>query len=230
MYKSEVNMKKIDTLLFDLDGTLLDTSADLAESVNYALDEFGYDKKNLLQIISYLGNGIENLIRLSLPDGADTDIKEILSVFREYYFENIAVHTKPYNHIIEVLEHFKKKGYKIAIISNKFDDGVQKLCDKFDLYDYILSAIGENSHLRRKPAPDMIDYTLSKIGSVPSKSIYIGDSEVDIKTASNSHMKCIAVTWGFRGKDDIAKLSPDYIADTPKDIIEIVEKINNSVK
>lgn len=222
-------MKKIDTILFDLDGTLLDTSGDLKNAVNYALKNFGYEERNEKDIKSFLGNGIKNLVRQSLPEKAE-NLEEVLLEFKNYYEKNIDIETYPYEGILDTLEIFKKSQYKIAIISNKFDAGVKKLSKSFNLDRFMNVIIGERDDIRRKPAPDMVNYILKSLESSPENSIYIGDSEVDIETAHNSNIKCILVSWGFRDITLLPHEKADYIANSPIEIYDIVEKINSDMK
>lgn len=219
-------MKKIDTLLFDLDGTLLNTSGDLANAVNYALKKYGYEERTIAEIEKNLGNGIKTLVEKSLPEDAQ-NLGEVLAEFKSFYEKNIDIKTYPYEGIIDILEKFKNDNYKISIISNKFDDGLKTLAKTFKLDKYASCMIGERADIKRKPAPDMVNYILEKLNSKRETSIYIGDSEVDINTANNTNIPCLLVSWGFRDISLLPTEKVDYIAKKPEDIYEIITKINS---
>ena len=182
-------------ILFNLDGTLLDTLEDLKDGVNHALRTLGYPERSLEEVRRFVGNGARKLMELAVPDGADGE--EAFSVFKPYYDAHCQVKTKPYAGIPEALEDLKEK-YPIAIVSNKPDSAVKALCA-----DYFpgIYALGEAADCPRKPAPDMVFKAMEAIGV--DACIYVGDSEVDVLTAKNARVPCLSVLWGFRHREEI---------------------------
>ena len=215
-------MSKIDTVIFDLDGTLINSLEDLRVSVNYALFGFKYPKQTLDMVRRNVGNGIEKLIERSLPDGKNNVNYEVcLEIFIEHYKTHMSVNTKPYPHIIETLAALKSRGYKLAVVSNKFDAAVKPLCQKY-FKNLIDVAIGQSKDTKKKPAPDTVYIALDELGSTSETSIYVGDSEVDIQTAKNSGMDCISVSWGFKTKEFLKQNGASVIIDTPLEIFNYI--------
>ena len=215
-------MSKIDTVIFDLDGTLINSLEDLRVSVNYALFGFKYPKQTLDMVRRNVGNGIEKLIERSLPEGKDNVNYEVcLEIFKEHYKTHMSVNTKPYPHILETLVALKTRGYKLAVVSNKFDAAVKPLCQKY-FKNLIDVAIGQSKDTKKKPAPDTVYIALDELGSTSETSIYVGDSEVDIQTAKNSGMDCISVSWGFKTKEFLKQNGASVIIDTPLEIFNYI--------
>lgn len=213
---------KYDTLIFDLDGTLLDSLDDLTDSVNYALQKLNYPLRRKDEICSFIGNGIEKLIELSVPEKTSYDkFAECLFTFKTHYSKNLKNKTKPYDGIIDLLEYLKKNEYKMAIVSNKFQDGVKELKEQY-FSEYIQIAIGKSSERRKKPYPDTILKAINDLGSSKNKCLYIGDSEVDFETAKNANIDFVGVSWGFRDKKILENLGADYVIDQPNDLISIL--------
>ncbi len=212
-------------LIFDLDGTLLNTIEDLANSTNYALNTLGYPQKTVEQVRNYVGNGVAKLIERAIPNGrANRDFEQCLEIFKENYSKNMYNKTAPYDGIIEMLKQLRINGYKVAVVSNKFDAAVKELCKKY-FPDMIDVAIGENEAggIKKKPAPDTVSKALKELNGKTSDAIYLGDSEVDIQTAQNSNMPCISVTWGFKDKDFLIQHGAKILVNTPHEIIEYLE-------
>lgn len=217
------NIKKYDTIIFDLDGTLLDTLEDIKDSVNYAMAVFGFPKRSIEEIKSFVGNGAGKLIELAIPNGINNTLyKECLKVFQDHYSKNMQNKTVPYNGIKELLAELRNRGFKMAVVSNKFDSAVKELVKGF-LGDYIKVAIGESENVSRKPAPDTVIKALAELESVPDKAVYVGDSEVDVMTARNSNLICIGVTWGFRTREVLEKERAQYIIDEPHQLLSILD-------
>lgn len=212
----------ITTLIFDLDGTLLNTLEDLTDSVNYALNVCEYPLRTIDEIRSFVGNGVEVLMNLAVPTGTSKEnCLKCLELFRNNYTLNLQTKTKPYDGIISMLHRLKDEGYHLAVVSNKFDLAVKALCK--DYYsDYISIAIGESSAVNKKPAPDSVYKAIEELSSSIEESIYIGDSEVDVLTAHNAGIKCIGVTWGFRNRFILEQEGADYIIDSPEEIFRIL--------
>ncbi len=193
----------IKTIVFDLDGTLLDTLEDLTDSVNEAIGRFGFPERSVEEIRSFVGNGIAKLIERVLPEGTkDPHYEEILKVFREYYALHCKDKTKPYDGILRMLEQLREQGYRMAVVSNKFDAAVKELCALY-FGDRILNAVGESEKVRKKPAPDAVYRVLEELSVSSEQAVYVGDSDVDLATAKNVPMTCISVTWGFRSRQQL---------------------------
>ena len=204
-------------ILFDLDGTLLDTLADLHSSVNHALSVMGYPARTLEEVRLFVGNGARRLIAQAVPAGGD--VEETLTRFREYYDAHCRVQTRPYDGILEALERVRER-YPVAIVSNKPDIPVKSLCK--DYFDDVY-ALGELPPLPRKPEPDMLYKAMKDIGV--DSCIYVGDSEVDVITAKNAGVKCLSVTWGFRDQDCLTQAGGKYFCHEPKDLMKCLEEM-----
>ena len=217
----------VNSIIFDLDGTLLDTLDDLYSSVNHALAQYHLPVRSKWEVRSYLGNGVRRLVEHALPEGCDADLTEkVFREFREYYLEHSLDRTQPYEHIIPMLRECKTSGLKTAIVSNKLDMAVQDLHQRF-FADCIDIAIGETPDVRRKPAPDMVLRAIEQLGCQHNEAVYVGDSEVDLATARNASLPCIAVSWGFRDKEFLIEQGAKTIIDTPVQLIDIIEKLKN---
>lgn len=215
-------MRKYDTVIFDLDGTLLDTLEDLADSVNFALSLHGFPCREIEEIRSFVGNGVARLMELSIPDGMNNpQYGKCFADFRNHYSQNMQHKTKAYKGIMELLRQLAEENYKIAIVSNKFDGAVKKLKQVY-FGEYIKVAIGESEGVSRKPAPDTVFKALEELESSADKAVYVGDSEVDVKTAKNSGVVCIGVTWGFRTRQVLEQAGADYIIDNPVALLKII--------
>lgn len=205
-------------VIFDLDGTLLDTLGDLHAAVNYALRAFSFPERSLDEVRRFVGNGVVKLMQRATPDGTDekTDA-ECLEVFRGYYLEHMQDMTKPYEGVISLIKTLREKGMKTAVVSNKLHQAVYGLC----LYYFpgiIDEAIGVSDESERKPSPANVYKAFDRLGVTADECIYIGDSEVDVQTAHNAGIKCIGVTWGFRGREVLASAGADFITDNCCDI------------
>lgn len=215
-------MKEYDTIIFDLDGTLLNTLEDLTDSVNFALSLNNFPCRKMAEVRSFVGNGIARLIELSVPNKLNNPrYEKCLADFSNHYSGNMQNKTCVYKGIIELLRQLSKENYKIAIVSNKFDKEVKGL-NQIYFGEYIKVAIGESKNISKKPAPDIVFKALKELGSTADKSIYVGDSEVDIKTAENSGIICVGVSWGFRGRKILEQKGANYIIDTPQELLKII--------
>lgn len=215
-------MKNINTIIFDLDGTLLNSLEDLHACFNHAIEHFGYPSRNIDEIKSFVGNGIKKAIERALPQRVpNEELNEITNYFRTYYKEHMVEFTKPYEGIIELLSNLKKKGYKLGIVSNKFDDEVKKLSKSY-FGDLINIAIGESYEIRRKPEIDGVVKAVEIMGSKLENCVFVGDSNVDIETAKNAGIPCISVLWGYRDKNFLMECGGKLFAETTKDIEKIL--------
>ena len=193
----------ITTIVFDLDGTLLDTLEDLTDSVNYAIGKFGFPERTIDEIRSFVGNGIANLIARVLPDGTENPhYGEVLKSFREYYARHCKDKTRPYDGILQMLDILQGDAYQMAVVSNKFDAAVKELCELY-FGERIRAAVGESEKVRKKPAPDAVYQVLEELSASAEQAVYVGDSDVDLATAANVPMTCVSVTWGFRSSEQL---------------------------
>ncbi|MBE6694216.1 MAG: HAD family hydrolase [Ruminococcaceae bacterium] len=213
-------------IIFDLDGTLLDTLDDLTDSVNFALEQFSFPTVDREHVRRSIGNGVDLLIRRSLPVGTDEAVLEnCIRVFRTRYAENCEVKTQPYQGIVQLLDHLASCGCRIAVASNKFDAAVVRLCDKY--FGSVISvAVGERAGAARKPAPDSVLTALCELDADVcldlDKTLYIGDSDVDVLTAKNARIDCIAVSWGFRDREVLLNTGATRIADTVTELENMI--------
>lgn len=207
-------------ILWDLDGTLLDTLEDLADSVNHVLAEFGYPQRTLQEVRRFVGNGAFRLIRLAVPEGADPE--PVFARFQSYYADHCRIKTKPYAGILQALDQLNH--YPMAVVSNKPDGAVKTLCAQ---YFPGLYARGESSDCPRKPEPDMVMKAMAEIGV--EHCIYVGDSEVDVKTAQNAGVPCLSVLWGFRDRNEIEGAGGRHfcanVSDLPQKLEELIRDL-----
>lgn len=206
-------------ILFDLDGTLLDTLEDLADSVNHILAANGYPARTLAEVRAFVGNGAGQLIRKAAPEGAD--VEALLSQFQRYYADHCQIKTRPYPGILEALAELSRK-YPLAIVSNKPDAAVKALCAQ---YFPGIPAMGETAQCPRKPAPDMVLRAMAELGV--ERCIYVGDSEVDIQTARNAQVPCLSVLWGFRSRYDLLEAggSETRFCDSTEKLVKRIEEL-----
>lgn len=215
-------MKRYKAVIFDLDGTLLNTLEDLTDAVNHVMRQFNYPEHTIEEIRSFVGNGIKLLIERSLPYGKDNpEFDKVFSEFKSYYTSHCQIKTRPYDGIMELISSLKEQGYKLAIVSNKNQSAVTELNNIY-FSDYISTAIGEKEGVRKKPAPDTVIKALNELGISSDDAVYVGDSDVDRETAKNSDMDCISVTWGFRERKLLESLKPYAIIDKPAELFNYV--------
>ena len=221
----------IRTIIFDLDGTLMNTLDDLHDSVSYALREAGLEPNPKQDTRRYLGNGVRNLVKWSVEQScptADEALKErVFETFRAYYVAHSMDKTAPYEGVEEMLRECRKKGFYTAIVSNKLAPAVKDLHQAF-FAETIDVAIGETESVKRKPAPDMVNEAIRQLSLLygrqieKSECVYVGDSEVDLKTAENSGLPCIAVSWGFRDRDFLIEQGAKTIIDQPTELFKFL--------
>ncbi len=208
------------TIIFDLDGTLLDTLDDLANSVNAALAACGLKKRSREEVRSFVGNGIAKLMERATGDVSPAIRERALACFKEHYGAHCEDKTKPYEGIIELLKECRARGIKTAVVSNKADFAVQRLVRTY--FDGLLmAAVGENEEggVRKKPAPDSLFAVMKALSATPEETVYVGDSEVDIQTAQNAGVDCISVTWGFKDREFLLQNGGTRLVDTPKEVL-----------
>lgn len=213
-------------IIFDMDGTILNTIDDVVASVNYAMQYFNLPEKTVQEVKDGIGRGAINLIEDVVPRGtSEADIYKIYEVYQTYYDQHTNDFTAPYEGILDLLKTLKNNGYKLAVVSNKYRYLVEAL--NHDIFkDYFDISMGEMDGVPIKPAPDMIHIALKEMNLLKDEVIFIGDSDVDMMTATNANIKSIGVTWGYRSKEVLIKHKADYIIDQPKDIIKIINEVN----
>ena len=215
-----MNNKKC--VIFDLDGTLLYTLEDLKNSVNFALSKNGFKERSIDEVREFVGNGIENLMRKSVPQNiSENEFQLCFNDFKSYYKIHSEDNTKEYDGITDMLKVLKHNGFLLAVVSNKADFAVNTLCKKYfpDLLD---CAFGEREGIKRKPSPDSVNEVIKLLNVEKENCFYVGDSDVDVKTAHNADIKCIACTWGFRERNVLEKEKPEYIVDSVNEILKVV--------
>ena len=213
-----------ETVIFDLDGTLLDTLDDLTAATNAALEKFSLPQRTREEVRSFVGNGIAKLIERAVGEEGKGLQAEALAEFKSYYAAHCADKTAPYDGILSLLRSLREKGVKTAVLSNKADFAVKSLAKTY--FDgLLLAAVGENESagIRKKPAPDALFSVMNELSATAEKTVYVGDSDVDIQTAKNAGVACICVTWGFRDKDFLKKEGGKIFVDTPAEILRYVD-------
>ncbi len=215
---------RYDAIIFDLDGTLLDTLDDLMDAANYALGQMGYPLRTRDEIRQFVGNGVVRLIERSVPEGTSPqDTERTLSIFKGFYELHKKDKTAPYPGVAELLKALREKGFKLAVVSNKFDAAVKALMED-DVPGLLHAAAGESeaAGVPKKPDPTMVLRTLDALGVKPERAVYVGDSDVDMQTARNAGLPCISVTWGFRDREFLTEHGAAVFADAPADILALV--------
>lgn len=214
-------MKKFDTYIFDLDGTLLNTLDDLATSCNFALQEFEMPLRTTEEVRQFVGNGVRKLMERAVPAGtSDAVFENVLSVFRDHYLQHQLDTTAPYPGVMSLLAELRRQGAGMAVVSNKFYDATQSLCQHF-FGGFIDVAIGERATIRRKPAPDTVNEALRQLGARRETAVYVGDSDVDIETARRAEMPCISVLWGFRSREFLLEHGASTLIAHPMDLLDV---------
>lgn len=210
--------------IFDMDGTILNTIEDLTVATNYALKKHGLPEVTVEEEYYFVGNGLYTTAKRATPEG--TDEAMVQAVYEDlfaFYKEHNEDHTRPYEGITDVIRKLREAGIKTAVVSNKADYAVQSLVEKYfpDCFD---KAMGETKGFALKPEKDMVDEILKCIGVSKEEAVYIGDSNVDLLTAENAGMDCIAVSWGFRGREKLTEYGAKTIVDRPEELLVLLVK------
>lgn len=210
-----------ETIVFDLDGTLLDTLDDLWAAVNAALKKFGLPLRTKEEVCSFIGNGIVKLMQRASGKEKGEVFDGVLAEFKSYYGEHCEDNTKPYEGIMPLLEELQARGIKTAVVSNKADFAVKKLAEGY-FQGLLQEAVGENEEggIRKKPAPDSLLAVMERLGACPRSTVYVGDSEVDIQTAKNAGVDCISVTWGFKDRAFLIENGATVLIDEPRGLLQ----------
>ena len=215
----------IKAVIFDLDGTVLYTLDDLTYSCNYALKAMGYGERPAEDIRKFVGNGMLKLIYRLFPEGTPEDkINSTMKIFVDHYKDHCMDMTRPYDGIEDVIKSLRKDGIKTGIVSNKTDEAVQPIIAHYfpGLFDAVT---GDRPGITRKPDPALLFDTMDKLGVPLQSTVYVGDSDVDIQTAKNAGIPCISVTWGYRDKDFLSRCGASLFADSPGDILNIINTL-----
>ncbi len=209
-------------IIFDLDGTLLDTLEDLKDSLNVALDGKCLPGRTLEEVRQFVGNGIHNLIERAVPAGTSEEVVEqVFQDFRSYYLEHCREKTCAYPGILELTEELERRGISMAIVSNKADAAVKELARAY--FPKIKVAIGEREGIARKPAPDSVLEAMRLLEVPREEALYVGDSDVDIATAKNAGLPCVSVTWGFREEEFLRSLNPAHVIHQPEELLGVLK-------
>lgn len=225
-----MKVENIRAVVFDLDGTLLNTLEDLANATNWALRHNGLPERTIDEVRRFVGNGVRRLIERAVP--ADTEaalLEQVFADFKTYYVSHCQDCTCLYDGIPEMLEQLKAGGYKMAIVSNKLQAGVDELYE-FYFRETIEVAVGEREGIRRKPAPDMVETALKELGISADEAVYVGDSDVDLQTARNSGLACISVLWGFRDRDFLVEHGATCMVERPAEIVSLLNRRDEESK
>ena len=211
------------TILFDLDGTLLDTLEDLADAVNHILERHRCPQRTLDEVRLFVGNGLGMLMRRSLPAQYSQTVSDLLAEeLRTYYTAHSRIKTAPYAGVRELLETLHAAGAKVAVVSNKADEAVGELCS-FYFPGLVDAAVGETAGRRPKSAPDAVELALERLHADKTDAVYVGDSQVDLDTAKAAGLPCIAVTWGFRSREDLVKAGAETLADSVEELSRLLQ-------
>lgn len=211
--------------IFDLDGTLLNTVEDLGNATNYALEQCGFPTHPIEAYYQMVGRGIYNLFRAAVPAGQSTEevVQRMASIFIPYYDAHKCDFTRPYDGIPAMLKTITAAGVRLAVASNKYQDGAEKLVHHFfGEYDFV-RILGQREGQPIKPDPAIVDQVLAEVPSVTkSETVYVGDSNVDMQTGLNAGVRTVGVSWGFRTREELAAYSPSAIADTPEELSRVI--------
>ncbi len=209
-------------IIFDLDGTLLNTLEDLADATNWALRKNGMPERALEEVRMFVGNGVRKLIERAVPDGEENPLfEQTFEDFKRYYVVHCHDKTCLYDGVGEMLHALKERGFQLAIVSNKLQAGVDELYERY-FKDTVAVAVGERPEIQRKPAPDMVELALQALGVTKEEAVYVGDSDVDLQTARNSGLPCISVLWGFRDKEFLQAHGATTLIASPSDLVNLL--------
>lgn len=214
--------KKIDTVIFDMDGTVLDTLEDITDSVNYVMRSYGFPQHSISAIRSFIGNGMRKIIERALPAGSSAELcDEAVERYRSYYHDHNMIKTRPYDGIMELLQSFAQAGIKTAIVTNKNEDAAEKIYQQL-FADTVDVCYGQKDSVPKKPDRAMIDLALRDLGSSAENAVYVGDSEVDLQTAANAGIPCITCLWGFRDREYLESQGADIFVQEPLEIRDLI--------
>lgn len=213
---------KIETVIFDLDGTLLNTLEDLTDAVNHALIKFKMPTRDISEIRAFVGNGVRRLMIKAVPGGeSNPEFEAVFEEFSQYYNIHCNDKTRPYDGVAELIDALAEKNIKLAIVSNKVDAAVQVLREKY--FSRIDVAVGDREGMRRKPYADGVFAAMKECGAKKESTIYVGDSEVDLETAENAGLRSVSVLWGFRDKELLLANGAETFIEKPMELLGVLE-------
>lgn len=214
---------KYQTVIFDMDGTILETLEDMRDSVNVTMDQVGCPHRSLEEVRRFVGNGAAKLIERCMPQGAqDPRFETAFRLYKQYYDTHAQIKTGPYQGIPELLRTLKDRGVQIAVVSNKPDEAVKTLAEYY-FPGLFPVAIGQRPGIETKPAPDSVFEAMHLLGARPETSVYVGDSDVDIDTARNAGLDCLSVTWGFRDVDFLLAHGAKHLVHSAGELFRVLE-------
>lgn len=218
----EIKKETLKAIVFDMDGTLLDTLQDITNAVNVVLSNYGLPGKTVAEVCKVVGNGARNLVKGVVPEGEHhPDFEAIFEKYKAYYAKHCEEETKPYEGIRELLQELMRTGLKMAVVSNKPDRAVKVLAEKY-FPGCFQVAVGDMEGYKRKPAPDLVYKALDDLGVKKDEAIYVGDSDVDLMTAMNAELPCVSVTWGFRDREFLMFHGAEEFIDEPMELLRII--------
>lgn len=216
-------------VIFDLDGTLLDTLADLTYAVNLVMDDYSLPHRTRDEVASFVGDGAAKLVERAFPAGTDAEVLQVATEkYKKLYLENMLRESAPFPKVTEMLCELKRRGLLCAVVSNKYYASTHKLCDRFfPMLDGCLGEMEERG-IRRKPHPDMLIEMMRRLGVTADETIYVGDSEVDLELSRRAGVRCIALSWGMRTRDELIAAGAEIIADNADELMREIAKQNTS--
>ena len=216
---------KLKAVIWDLDGTLLNTLCDLAASTNAALAACGLPLRTQDEVRCFVGNGVRKLIERAVPGGTDGEtVDRVYTAFVEHYGAHSRDATRPYDGVPELLDALLARGVKLAIVSNKIDFAVKELSRAY-FGERMQVAVGDAPERRIKPAPDSVLEAMRQLGVTREETVYVGDSDVDVATARNAGVTCCAVSWGFRSAESLRAAGAEHIAGSPAELLSMLEAL-----
>lgn len=213
----------IKAVIFDLDGTLLDTLSDLTYAVNLVMEKHGLPQHTSAEVASYVGDGAAMLIRRAFPEGTDSSVLEAATAeYKKLYLENMLRESAPFDGVCRLLEALKASGLLTAVVSNKYYASTSRLCGSF--FPMLDGTMGEAEErgIRRKPHPDMLFEMLRELGVSADEALYVGDSEVDAELARRAGVRLIAVSWGMRSREELIAAGAEYIASSADELSDMI--------
>lgn len=211
-------------VLFDMDGTVLDTVGDLTDAINVSLEKFGFSPRNTEEVKSFLGKGPAHFVNCAVPEGTDAATKQqVLAFYEPYYDSHCQIRTAPYPGIMELLKTLKARGIKLAVISNKQEPAVKALAEQH-FAGLLELAVGTSASIRCKPDPSAVLAAMAKLGVEKHETLYVGDMDVDLNTARNAGIACVGVAWGFLGRKKLESLGAEHIVDNTEQLLEFISK------
>ena len=211
-------------VLFDMDGTVLDTVGDLTDAINVSLEKFGFPARSQEEVKSFLGKGPAHFVNCAVPEGTDAATKQqVLAFYEPYYDSHCQIRTAPYPGIMDLLKTLKARGIRLAVISNKQEPAVKALAEQH-FAGLLELAVGTSASIRCKPDPSAVLAAMAELGVEKEETLYVGDMDVDLNTARNAGIDCVGVSWGFLGRKKLEALGAEHIVDNTEQLLEFILK------